>query len=171
MVVEKTHLSHAACVLECGGCDAAFPHSIFASDIPMTVIGTIADNLLNCLPSPSGRGEGVRENRLNRNSALSLQSIVHYYPKSTPANPKSTVDLGLEPLIWVENASQKPLFGGRRHANCPTTARELNYQNRKHTETNQKINRALMFDLGICPSLTVVFGVVKVFVSRNSNGL
>ena len=92
-------------------------------------------------------------------------------PKSTPANPKSTVDLGLEPLIWVENTLQKPLLAVWRHSNCQITTRQLNTENQKRTETNQKINRALILDLGICPSLTLVFGVVKVFVSRNSNGL
>ena len=91
--------------------------------------------------------------------------------KSTPANPKSTVDLGLEPLIWVENALQRTHQRHWRHSICPTTTRKLNYQNQNKTKTNQKINRALMFDLGICPSLTVVFGVVNVFVSQNSNGL
>ncbi|HTR43093.1 MAG TPA: hypothetical protein VMH87_15880 [Pseudomonadales bacterium] len=55
-------------------------------------------------------------------------------------NPISTVDLGLEPLIWVENTLLKHPLSVQRHFICPITTQNLNRANQNQTETNQKMN-------------------------------
>ena len=61
-------------------------------------------------------------------------------PKSTPGYRKSTVDLGLEPLIWGKNGLQTLSLPACRHSFCPIKTREWNRANQKPTETGQKIN-------------------------------
>ncbi len=58
------------------------------------------------------------------------------HPKSTLANPKSTVDLGCEPLIRVENGLRPPLS-----PTCyrPISGPKLRESNQNQTVTNQKI--------------------------------
>jgi hypothetical protein len=59
--------------------------------------------------------------------------------KSTAAYPKSTVDLGLEKLIWVKNSLQTPALPAYHHSLCPITTREWNLANQKPAETGQKM--------------------------------
>jgi hypothetical protein len=63
-------------------------------------------------------------------------------PKSRAASPKSTVDLGLEKLIWGKNGLQTPVLVGCRQSFWPTTTRELKRANQKQTDTGQKENHA-----------------------------
>ena len=70
------------------------------------------------IPGPT-RGLTEVENRSSGNSSSPP-------PKSTPPNPKSTVDLGLEPLIWVENTLLTPDSSGQKHSICPITTRQSN---------------------------------------------
>ena len=92
-------------------------------------------------------------NWLRNDGALSQGTLFARYstspnPKSTPANPESTVDLGLEPLIWVENTLLTPIFSGAQRSLCPITTRERQRKHQKKTETNQKIYQARCLDLG-----------------------
>ena len=61
------------------------------------------------------------------------------HPKSTRANPKSTVDLGLAHLIRVENAPPTPLSPVHRHAFSSITMRHLTRTNKNRTAAHQKI--------------------------------
>ena len=67
--------------------------------------------------------------------------------KSTAASPKSTIDLGLELLIWVENGLQTPPLWAGWPSFYSITTREWERANQKPTETGQKINRPAI-DLG-----------------------
>jgi hypothetical protein len=68
--------------------------------------------------------------------------------KSTVSYPKSTVDLGLRLLIWVENTLLTLLFWSGRHSFRSTTARRWSTSNWKQTKTDKKIYYAITFDLG-----------------------
>jgi hypothetical protein len=69
-------------------------------------------------------------------------------PKSTPPYPGSTVDLRLEPLIWVKNGLRMiRLFGGRPTF-CPAMTQERKPSKQSKTVPNQKINHAVAVDLG-----------------------
>ena len=63
------------------------------------------------------------------------------HPKSNPASPKSTVDLVLEPLIWVENTFRTSSFSPRQHSFRPISTRPWRASNRLQTVTNQKMNQ------------------------------
>ncbi len=64
-----------------------------------------------------------------QNSTLKIQHgfprpQTNPHPKSTLARPKSTVDLGCERLIRVENGLSAPLFHGPRRPFHPTTTQQ-----------------------------------------------
>jgi hypothetical protein len=61
-------------------------------------------------------------------------------PKSTPAYPKSTVDLGCELLIWGKNTAQTGLLLGLQYSFCSIITRPIAKSNQNQTETDQKIN-------------------------------
>ena len=64
-------------------------------------------------------------------------------PKSTPANPKSTVDLPLEPLIWVDNTWKTHPLSHSQQPFRSITTRSRNKTNLKQTATNQKNQQSL----------------------------
>ena len=51
MTVERIHSSYAACVLDCGGCDAAFGEHVFwgSATVPVSVFGVPAKQYLLCV--------------------------------------------------------------------------------------------------------------------------
>jgi hypothetical protein len=59
--------------------------------------------------------------------------------KSTLANPKSTLDLGCEGLIWVENGFMPSLSRGCRHALCPVMTQPSRRSSRTQTAAKRKI--------------------------------
>jgi exodeoxyribonuclease VII small subunit len=81
------------------------------------------------------------------NSLLGTPVSANPQPNSTPAYPKSTVDLPLEPLIWVDKRSANAPFAIRRHSFTPRTMRKLWNADQKQTDTGQKVN-PLTVDLG-----------------------
>ncbi|HTR43406.1 MAG TPA: hypothetical protein VMH87_17475 [Pseudomonadales bacterium] len=66
-------------------------------------------------------------------------------PMQYNPQPKSTVDLGLEPLIWGENTLLKRLFPGSQHSFHTITTRQWSHANQNQTNTNRKINKPLPF--------------------------
>ena len=62
-------------------------------------------------------------------------------PQSNPADTKSTVDLGCEKLIWVDNTPQFPLFPAAHPSFPPIRTRPPGASNRNHAKSNQKIIR------------------------------
>jgi hypothetical protein len=62
-------------------------------------------------------------------------------------SPKSTVDLGIEPLIWSKNGLQTSALARHRHSFYPIGTRELKRANQKQTDAGQKMNRPTV-DLG-----------------------
>jgi hypothetical protein len=68
--------------------------------------------------------------------------------KSTAACPKSTVDLGIEKLIWSKNGLPLPLLPGLRPSFPSITTREWKHANRIQTDTGQKMNHPLTVNLG-----------------------
>ena len=98
---------------------------------------------------------GTREARIKiaanspkiQNSTLRIQHHFPHpqtnpHPKSTLANPKSTVDLGCERLIWGENGFRSFLSHGHRHPFRPTTTRQSKGTDQIQTATHQKIYSA-----------------------------
>jgi hypothetical protein len=81
------------------------------------------------------------------NSLLGIPTLANPNPKSTAGSPKSTVDLGLEPLIWVKNGLQTPRFRDCWNSSNPITTRKLKHANQKQTDTGQKMNASAL-DLG-----------------------
>src|ERR1700722_20877153 len=71
-------------------------------------------------------------------------------PKSTLPYSKSTLDLGCEGLIWVENGLMPSLPGGCRHALCPVTTQPSRRSSRTQTAAKRKIyfRKAFGVDLG-----------------------
>jgi hypothetical protein len=67
------------------------------------------------------------------------KTITTPQPKSTPPHPKSTVDLGCEELIRVENAPLSPLFPGHQRSFNLITTQRLTRANRMRTAAHQKI--------------------------------
>ena len=122
----RPSLSNRACVLECGGHDAALE-----SEATMSILSTPSTSV------PS----------LWLNSLFWILGPVNPNPKSTPRYRKSTVDLRSEPLIWGKNGLQTPLLPGFRRSFCPIKTRKWKRANQKPTETGQKINRPTV-DLG-----------------------
>jgi hypothetical protein len=66
-------------------------------------------------------------------------------PKSTPAHPKSTIDLGLEPLIWVKNGLQTPLLPACRPSFRATMTRELWNAGQIQTNTGKQLNHGTLY--------------------------
>jgi hypothetical protein len=67
--------------------------------------------------------------------------------KSTAGSPKSTVDLGIELLIRVENGLQSPVSPAYRHPFRPITTRQWRHANQKQTDADQKIFTCLLLPL------------------------
>jgi hypothetical protein len=97
--------------------------SSFSTPLPLRVFA---------LPPQIARRTHLKTRHLTRRPAISN-------PKSTPCYPKSTLDLGLEPLIWGKNTLKTLRLSCRRHHFSPITAREWSCQNQIKTETNQKM--------------------------------
>jgi len=79
-----------------------------------------------------------------QNSTLKIQHSLphpptHPHPKSTLTNPKSTVDLGCEELIKVDNGLSTPFFPTRCLSFCSIKTRHLRSANQTKTATCQKI--------------------------------
>jgi exodeoxyribonuclease VII small subunit len=66
---------------------------------------------------------------------------------SANPNPKSTVDLPLEPLMWVDKRSANAPFAVRRHSFSPIKRWQWKPANQKQNDTGQKMN-PLTVDLG-----------------------
>ena len=108
-------------------------------------------NMSNKIQPLISRDCGPREARIRiaansptiQNSTLKIQ---HYFPhpqtnphlKSTLAHPKSTVDLGCEPLIRVENGLRPPLSPTSYR---PKSGPKIRESNQNQTVTNRKILR------------------------------
>ena len=112
---------------------------------PSRLAETIGPTILP-LPAGEGRGEGEYSKQIfracqfiERPNHSPPKALINPRPKSTLPNPKSTVDLGCELLIRVENALPGPLFPGYRHAFSPTTTGQLTGADRNRTATHQKI--------------------------------
>jgi hypothetical protein len=76
---------------------------------------------------------------LGRDRPLSMpRPPTNPHLKSTLPNPKSTVDLGCEPLIRVENTSLPSILPDRRHLFASTTTQHLRRANRTPTAAHQK---------------------------------
>jgi hypothetical protein len=87
--------------------------------------------------------DGVRGSRplSPKNHPLPAALLEYPNPKSTMRYPKSTVDLGLEPLIWGKNTLQTPPLPCRRHPFRPITTREWKHVSQNQTKPDQKMNR------------------------------
>lgn len=123
MAVKKSYSNEHSCALDCGGamraCNAAFQPTRSA------VNRLLAEHVHPC-PSNRPRKLGKDE----PSSAVQTKSIL--------AHPKSTVDLGLEPLIWGKNTLLKDFSLDHQHLFCPIMTRQWDYQNQKQTDSNQK---------------------------------
>ena len=79
-------------------------------------------------------------------------------PQSTPAHTKSTVDLGCETLIWVDNTPKFPLFPVAHTLFPPIRTRPPGASNRNQAKSNQKIIRtaSLIWVEGTASSKTAI---------------
>ncbi|HTR41091.1 MAG TPA: hypothetical protein VMH87_05705, partial [Pseudomonadales bacterium] len=109
MTVKKSYSSDAACLLHSSGTKAGI--------LDCSGPGVVFQRIQLC---QSGRSPRLGKARTPSN-----------------AQTKSTVDLGLEPLIWGENTPLRvfPLY--QQHSFRPITTSQWNYQNQKQTNPNQ----------------------------------
>src|SRR3984957_16132126 len=75
------------------------------------------------------------------NSLFQVSATINSQPKSTSDYSKSTVDLGLEPLIWGKNGLQTSLLPGLRPSFYPIETMELWDAGQIQTDSDQKINQ------------------------------
>jgi hypothetical protein len=72
------------------------------------------------------------------NSFFSAQATANFSPKSTLGHRKSTLDSGLEPLIWGKNGLQTPFLPACRPYFSPIITRKSSNANQMQIETGQK---------------------------------
>ena len=84
-------------------------------------------------PLPAGEGWGEGESSRQR------FMTVRPFQAQTNSNPKSTVDLGLEQLIRVENALLTSILRDHHHPFSSTMTRHLTRTNGNRTAARQKI--------------------------------
>ena len=72
-----------------------------------------------------------------------------FHPTNQSAHPKSTVDLGCEELIKVENGFRSPLFPGRHHPFPPTTTPAIQ-RNQDQNQNRRKPKNIFCFPFNSC---------------------
>ena len=77
--------------------------------------------------------------RSRDDEALIAKPLAIPQPKSTLPHPKSTVDLGCEGLIWVENTLISSRLGDPRRAFCPITTESSGDTEQNQTNAGRKI--------------------------------
>ena len=87
----------------------------------------------------AGACRAVAQRRRMRASHFPPKALINSLPKSTRPNPKSTVDLGCEQLIRVENTLFTFILPDRRHPFSSTMTQHLRRTNGNRTATHQKI--------------------------------
>ena len=158
--------ARGACVLECGGCDAALKSIPPAFVRPKSLrharacwthaklnLGKLRlfQEKKDCLFFLSRR---LVSSKSDEDGSLGEAGFgqANLKPKSTIAPPKSTVDLRLEPLICGKNGLPRLLLPANHDPFSPITTRQLERANQKPTKANRKMTRcAILFELASNP--------------------